>query len=96
MEMGIVKHEELATALLRAWGHVWALDFAVSMALGLHQDKVRLIKIWDEALPDRIDEWMERSEYQNQDFRDELHGTLAHLRELLGAAARVDHGDDDD
>lgn len=96
MEMGIVKHEELATALLRAWGHVWALDFAVSMALGMHPDKKRLIKAWDELLPERINEWMEMPEYQNPDFREEVHDTLAHLRELLGAAARVDHGDDDD
>lgn len=96
MEMEIVTHEEMAQAWMNTWAHVFALDFAVSAMLALHPDKRRLIKVWEELLPERIDEWMSMPEYKDPGFRDRLHSTLAHLRELLGAAAEADGQDDDD
>lgn len=95
MEMEIVTHEEMAQALLNTWAHVFALDFAISAMIGLHPDKRRVIKVWDGLLPERIDEWMSMPEYKNPGFRDRLHGTLAHFRELLADAAEADGQDDD-
>lgn len=95
-EMVKVTHLEMAQAWMNTWAHVFALDFAVTTMLALHPDKGRLIKVWDELLPERIDEWMSMSEYQNTGFRERLHGTLAHLREILGAAQEADEQRDDD
>lgn len=97
-EMVRVTHAEMGQAWINTWAHVFALDFAVRAMLALHPDKGRLIKVWDELLPERIDEWMAMSEYQNPGFRDRLHGVLANLRGFLGDAAEVDQdgGDDDD
>ncbi len=94
MEMEIVTYEDMAAALLKTWGQVWALDFAVSMMLALHPDKKRLMKIWDECLPERIDEWMGMPEYTNPDFRERVHETIAHLRLVLQVSAEADGQDD--
>lgn len=91
-----VTHAEFGQAWINTWAHVFALDFAVGAMLGLHPDKKRLIKCWDELLPERIDVWMSMPEYQNEGFRDRLHGTLAHMREILGVAAGADSEDDPD
>lgn len=93
-KMVTVTHKEMAQAWMNTWAHVFALDFAVSTMLCLHPDKKRLIKCWEELLPERIDEWMSMPEYQDPGFRDRLHGTLAHLRGLLGVAAEADGKDD--
>ncbi|HKZ10386.1 MAG TPA: hypothetical protein VJL61_06740 [Rhodanobacteraceae bacterium] len=89
-EMVRVTHEEMAHAWMNTWAHVFALDFAVSTMIGLYPDKNRLIKVWDQSLPDHIDEWMSMPEYRDSGFRERLHGTLAHLRELLEDAAEAD------
>lgn len=96
METGIVTHQEMAAAWMNTWAHVFALDFAVGTMIALYPDKHRLMKAWDELLPDRIDEWMNMPEYQDPGFRERLHGTLARLRELLGDAAKADGQDDND
>jgi len=93
--MGIVTHEEMALALLRTAGKVTALEFVVQVALALHPDKKRILKIWDEYLPERIDEWMETPEYQSAPFREEMNNALAAARTFLESATAVDDDDDD-
>ena len=95
MEMATVTHEEFALALLRTAGKVLALDFAVQAALALHPDKKRILKLWDEYLPERIDEWMQAPEYQIAAFRDELHSKLGEIRTFVEAAAAAEAQDDD-
>lgn len=73
-------------------GKLHAIGFAVAALIATHPNKRYLREVWDNVLPERIDEWMSEAAYANPALRDEMHRHLASMRELLD----VETGGDDE